>query len=191
MPRTITSLEAQLAPIDIAATAEFILRIQKKDGEIPWSDGGQTDPWDHVESAMGLAVGGHAEAARKAFLWSAKTQLADGSWWSCYRDGRPENGAYKDSNMTAYIAVGVMHYLLATEDREFVRVMWPTICKAMDYVIGLQAKEGEILWAKRVDGSIDSRSLLTGSSSIYMSISCALRMGHLIGEHRPEWRGPG
>jgi hypothetical protein len=187
MPRTITSLEAQCAPIDLAATAEFILQVQKKDGEIPWSYGGQTDLWDHVESAMGLTIGGYGKAARKAFLWSARTQLADGSWWSCYRDGKPENGAYKDSNMTAYIAVGVLHYALATGDREFGRVMWPTVCKAMDYVIGLQAERGEIFWAKRADNTIDTRALLTGSSSIYMSMSCALRMAHLIGERRPEW----
>ena len=187
MPKTITSLEAQYAPLDLAATADFILGVQKADGEIPWSHGGLTDPWDHVESAMGLTIGGYGEAARKAFLWSARTQLADGSWWSCYRHGTPENGAHKDSNMTAYIAVGVMHYVLATGDHAFVRVMWPTICKAMDYVIGLQAPEGEILWAKRADGTIDTRALLTGSSSIYMSLSCALRMAHLLGERRPAW----
>lgn len=187
MPKTITSLRTEYAPLDLAATVEFILGVQKEDGEIPWSDGGRTDPWDHVESAMGLIVGGHDEAARRAYAWSARTQLADGSWWSCYRSGKPEKGAYKDSNMTAYIAVGMMHYLLATGDHAFVRVMWPTVCKAMDYVIGLQAPEGEILWAKRVDGSIDNTALLTGSSSIYMSLSCALRMAHLMGEHRPRW----
>jgi hypothetical protein len=187
MPKTITSLKAQYAPLDLTATAEFILRVQKEDGEIPWSRGGKTDPWDHVESAMGLTIGGHSEAARQAFLWSAQTQLADGSWWSCCRHGKPENGAYKDSNMTAYIAVGMLHYLLATGDHEFVRLMWPTISKAMNYVIGLQAEGGEISWAKRADNSIDSRALLTGSSSIYMSMSCALRLAHIIGERRPLW----
>jgi hypothetical protein len=187
MPKTLTSLKTQYAPLDLAATAEFILRVQKKDGEIPWSDGGKTDPWDHVESAMGLIVGGHVEAARRAYQWSARTQLDDGSWWSCSRHGKPENGAYKDSNMTAYIAVGVLHYYLATGDDEFLRFMWPAVCKAIDYVLDLQAEEGEILWAKRVDGSIDTKALLTGSSSIYMSLSCALRTARLVGEQRPRW----
>jgi hypothetical protein len=89
--------------------------------------------------------------------------------------------------MTAYIAVGVLHYYLATGDDEFLRCMWPTVCKAIDYVLDLQTQEGEILWAKRVDNSIDTRALLTGSSSIYMSLSCALRTARLVGEQRPRW----
>jgi len=44
--------------IDVDSTAEYILSVQKTDGEIPWSKGGKTDPWDHVESAMGLTVCG-------------------------------------------------------------------------------------------------------------------------------------
>lgn len=187
MPETIPCQKAPYALVDIAATTEFIARVQKGDGEIPWSDGGKTDPWDHVESAMGLTVGGHGEAAKKAYLWSARTQLDDGSWWSCYHHGNPEEGAHKDSNMTAYIAVGVLHYYLATGDDEFLRIMWPCVSKAIDYVIDLQAEGGEIFWAKRADNSIDSRALLTGSSSIYMSISCALRMAQFLGEPRPLW----
>ncbi|MCJ7664557.1 MAG: phenyltransferase domain-containing protein [Desulfobacterales bacterium] len=187
MPKTLASLKTQYAPLDLAATAEFILQVQKRDGEIPWSDGGKTDPWDHVESAMGLIVGGHSEAARQAYQWSARTQLDDGSWWSCSRNGKPENGAYKDSNMTAYIAVGVLHYYLATGDDAFLRFMWPTVRKAIDYVLDLQAKDGEILWARRTDNSIDTRALLTGSSSIHMSLSCALSMARLVGEQKPRW----
>jgi len=96
--------------VDVAATAEFIVGVQKANGEIPWSDGGKTDPWDHVESAMGLTVGGFCKKAEKAYRWSAGTQLADGSWWSYYQNEAPVVDAYKDTNMTAYIAVGVLHF---------------------------------------------------------------------------------
>jgi hypothetical protein len=187
MLKTIPFQKTQYAPVDIPAIAEFITRVQKGNGEIPWSDGGKTDPWDHVESAMGLTVGGYLEEAKKAYRWSARTQLDDGSWWSYYYNGNPEEGAYKDSNMTAYIAVGVLHYFLATGDDKFMRIMWPSVSKAVDYVIGLQSEEGEIFWAKRGDGSVDQTALLTGSSSIYMSLTCALRMARLLGEHRPHW----
>lgn len=187
MLKTIPFQKTQYAPVDIPAIAEFITRVQKGNGEIPWSDGGKTDPWDHVESAMGLTVGGYLEEAKKAYRWSARTQLDDGSWWSYYHNGNPEEGAYKDSNMTAYIAVGVLHYFLATGDDKFMRIMWPSVSKAVDYVIGLQGEEGEIFWAKRGDGSVDQTALLTGSSSIYMSLTCALRMARLLGEHRPHW----
>jgi hypothetical protein len=173
--------------VDIASSSEFILKVQKRSGEIPWSEGGKTDPWDHVESAMGLTIGGFHDQARQAYLWSRETQLSDGSWWSDYRDGRPQDGAYKDSNMTAYIAVGVFHYFLVTGDNRFLGFMWNTVSRAMDYVLGLQGRGGEILWAKRVDGSIDRRALLTGSSSIYMSLGCALRIASLLGRERPDW----
>jgi len=173
--------------IDISPTAEFILSVQKKDGEIPWSTGGWGDPWDHVESAMGLTIGGYYEEARKAYLWSAGTQMEDGSWWSFYMGGQPEGNAHKDTNMTAYLAVGLLHYFLATEDHGFLRFMWNPLCKAMDFAVGMQGPEGEMFWAKRQDGSIDETALLTGSSSIYMSLTCALRVAAILGKKRPRW----
>ena len=39
-------------------TVEFLLASQRSDGEIPWFDGGHTDPWDHTEAAMGLSIAG-------------------------------------------------------------------------------------------------------------------------------------
>ncbi len=187
MLKAITPREAQYPPFDITSTAEFILSVQRQDGEIPWSEGGKTDPWDHVESAMGLTVCGYHLAARKAYLWSARSQLSDGSWWSEYQDGIPRKGAHKDSNMTAYIAVGVFHYYVATGDYQFLRLMWNTVSRAIDYVIELQEQGGEIIWAKRANGSLDMKALLTGSSSIYMSIACGLKIASLLREERPRW----
>ncbi len=173
--------------VDIASTTEYILSVQKTDGEIPWSKGGKTDPWDHVESAMGLTVGGWHQEARKAYLWSASTQMDDGSWWSYYEDGRPRKGAHKDTNMTAYIAVGVLHYYTATGENRFLNLMWKTVCRAMDFVINMQGKEGGIFWAKRADNTIDQKVLLTGSCSIYLSMTCALQIASLLGKKRPRW----
>ena len=46
-----------------AATGAAIAAMQEASGALPWFPGGQTDPWDHVESAMALSVTGfHAEA---------------------------------------------------------------------------------------------------------------------------------
>ena len=173
--------------IDVASTTDYILRVQKKNGEIPWSKGGKTDHWDHVESAMGLTVGGFHREARRAYMWSSANQMEDGSWWSSYRHGGPEFGAFKDSNMTAYIAVGVLHYFMATGDNQFVNFMWKTVSRAMDFVVSLQGESGEIYWAKRADGSIDKKALLTGSSSIFLSLTCALQIASILGKRRPRW----
>jgi hypothetical protein len=76
------SLSETVKPVDVEKVAEFIVSLQKENGEIPWSQGGKTDPWDHIESAMGLSVAGFTEEAERAYSWLVSTQLADGSWWS-------------------------------------------------------------------------------------------------------------
>jgi MMP endo-(1,4)-3-O-methyl-alpha-D-mannosidase len=188
MTKSTLTDRALFSTIDIASTAQFIQRVQKPSGEIPWSTGGKTDPWDHVESAMGLAVGGLFDEAEKAYRWSAETQLSDGSWWSHYEDGEPVADAYKDANMTAYIAVGIFHYYLSTGDASFLKQMWPTVCRTVDFITSLQGDTGGIYWAKRKDGSVDRRALLTGSSSIYMSLSSAVYIAELLGEDKTDWK---
>ena len=54
--------------------ADYISRHQLPSGAIPWYDEGITDPWDHVESAMGLTVAGCHEEAQRAFCWLRETQ---------------------------------------------------------------------------------------------------------------------
>jgi hypothetical protein len=173
--------------VDAALVTDYILSVQKESGEIPWSNGGETDNWDHVENAMALTIAGHYDAARSAFQWSAKKQMEDGSWWSCYRNGEPGEKSHKDPNMSSYVAVGLLHYFIATKDLAFLTEMWSVVCRAMDFVLELQGEEGEISWAKRSDGSIDRKSLLTGSSSIYLSLTCALGIASVLGLRKPEW----
>jgi len=191
MHKAISLRKREQPLVDIKATAEFILQVQKSSGEIPWSKGGKTDLWDHVESAMGLTVGGYHQAAKRAYLWTLKMQQEDGSWWSYYRDAEPVADAYKDSNMTAYIAVGVFHYYLVTADEEFLIRMWPTVRKAIDFVLNIQGREGEVYWAQKGDGTVEQRALLTGSSSIYMSLKCALHIADLLGQKQTGWEEAG
>lgn len=174
-------------PVNTHLTADYIAGVQKKTGEIPWYENGKTDPWDHVECAMGLTVAGRLSAAERAYGWSRDSQCADGAWWSEYEGGSPRPGAHKDANMSAYIAVGVCHYFLATRDRDFLEAMWPTVEKAMDFVLRLQGPGGEIYWAERADGSISRTALVTGSSSIYLSLRCALHIVAELGLDRPAW----
>lgn len=173
-------------PIDIHVMASFIAGIQKENGEIPWSQGGKTDPWDHVESAMGLDVAGYTEEAERAYEWMVSTQLEDGSWWASYRNGAPEDMT-KDTNMSTYIAVGAYHHYLITGDASFLRCLWPTIVRGIDYALSLQASTGQIYWAKNGEGVTDRMALLTGSSSIFMSLKCALAVAGILDHSRPRW----
>ena len=76
----IPSIDGLLSAHDVAATAASIARMQEPDGAVPWTTGGHTDTWNHVEAAMALLVGGEPEAAHRAYDWCLDTQRADGSW---------------------------------------------------------------------------------------------------------------
>lgn len=173
-------------PIDREAMAAFIAGIQKPDGEIPWSDGGKTDPWDHVESAMGLAAAGRRREAERAYAWLAAQQLPDGSWWSAYRNGRAEDPT-RETHFAAYVAVGVFHHYLTTGALAFVRAMWPTVEKGVNFAVRMQAPTGEIAWAKNREGVADPMALLTGSCSVFLSLKCALMQATLLGRRRRRW----
>lgn len=173
--------------VDIDAVAELIVKTQRENGEIPWADGDKTDPWDHVEAAMGLTIGGYYEESRKAFVWLKENQLEDGSWYAAYRNGKPED-LTRDANMSSYIAVGLLHYYLITHDKTFLLDMWPTVKAGMEFALGLQAPEGEIHWAKSPEGVVDPIALLTGSSSVYMSLKCALVISGLLGLNMVAWK---
>lgn len=177
---------APLPSVDIETLALSILGTQRENGEIPWHEGGKTDPWDHVESAMGLTITGYIPEAKKAYEWLAGIQLNDGSWHSSYREGVPEDKT-KESNMSSYLAVGLYHFYLITHDREFLVSMWPSMSAGIDYALGMQGPGGEIYWARNAEGVLDPMALLTGSSSIFLSLRCALAIAALLGKRRPAW----
>lgn len=170
-----------------AAITDLIARLQLPSGEIPWSIGDKTDPWDHVEAAMGLTIGGRYDLARKAFIWLQRRQLEDGSWYAAYQNGEPKDRT-RETNHAAYFAAGIYHYYLVTADIEFVHAMWPTVEGAIDFAISLQTPGGEIYWALNPQGRADPMALLTGCSSISFSLKCALALSHILGRERPRWR---
>jgi hypothetical protein len=172
--------------MDVEQMADFIMSVQKADGEIPWSIGGKTDPWDHVESAMGLSVAGYLKEAERAYEWMRRTQHEDGSWYAAYQNGMPLDTTM-DTNMSSYIAVGVYHHFLITNDRAFLKHMWPMVGRGIDYAVRMQGPGGEIHWARNGEGVVDPMALLTGSSSIYMSIKCALAIAARLGRRRRDW----
>jgi hypothetical protein len=174
--------------VDIDAVASLIKRTQKEDGEIPWAIGDKTDPWDHIEAAMGLTIGGYYGEAQKAFSWLKEKQLVDGSWHAAYRNGQPDDLTH-DANMSSYIAVGLFHYFLITGDKAFLQHMWETVKRGIEFALSLQAPDGEIYWAKSPEGVVDPIALLTGSSSIYMSLKCALGISQVLGLESAHWRG--
>ncbi len=172
--------------VDVDAVCRLIAATQLPSGEIPWSTGAKSDPWDHVEAAMGLTVGGYLDQARQAFDWLRGMQLADGSWFAAYRGGIPEDRT-RETNMSAYIAVGVLHHWLITGDRDFLESMWDTVQRAIDFALSHQRTGGEICWAISPAGQVDAMALLTGSSSIYLSLKSAMAIAAELGMAAGHW----
>jgi len=186
-PETSISRPAPDYSLDIDAVCSLIANNQLETGEIPWCPGQKTDPWDHVEAAMGLSIGGYLTQAQRAYDWLARMQLEDGSYYAAYMQGRPLDKT-RDANLSCYIAVGVFHYYLMTADLAFVKQMWPTVAATINFALSLQTPNGEIHWAISPEGNVDPMALLTGSSSIYMSLKCALATAKILGRPAGRWQ---
>jgi hypothetical protein len=139
---------------------------------------------------MGLDVAGRHDEARAAYQWLRDVQNPDGSFFRSYRagpDGLAPEDRVVESNFTAYLAVGLAHHLHSTRDSPFLDRMWPMVVRAMDFVLGLQQPGGDIRWAVGTNGVLAHESLLTGCSSMFHSLRCALDLARLRGEPQPDW----
>ena len=180
------AVEGIVTAAEVQETVDAIAEWQRPDGMVPWFPGGHADPWNHVEAAMALALGGRMVEAERAYDWLVGLQRPDGSWHQYYIDGGVEQDKL-DANVVAYVATGVFHHWLLTEDRGFAEAMWPVVERAVDFVLDLQQPRGEILWARHADGTPWPFALLTGSSSICHSLRCAIALAEVLGHDRPDW----
>ncbi len=171
---------------ELDRTGAYLEDLQHASGEIPWNPGGHSDPWNHVEVAMALTVLGREDAARAAYDWLIAQQLGDGSWFNYYRDGAVED-ARLDTNVCAYLATGLCHYLRATDDVDYVAAAWPALDAALAFVLAHQDPDGTVHWSRDPAGRLESYALLTGSSSIYLSVRCGLEVARRLGHARGDW----
>lgn len=179
-----------LTAAQVEETAASIAAMQEPSGAIPWTIGEHTDIWNHVESAMALLVGGQVEAAEHAYDWAVSMQRADGSWPMKIVAGEIEDHS-GETNMSAYLAVGVWHHWLIRRDEEFVRRLWPTVRRGLDWVVSMQLPFGGIAWSQEwSEGSpakVNADALLAGSSSIYQSLRAGVALADLLDDPQPEW----
>lgn len=183
-------LPGVLTTEQVGRTVASIVAAQQPSGALPWPDG-HTDPWDHVECAMALVLGGRLAEARAAYDWLRRVQERDGAWRMKY-DGAGARGdvvleASVDTNQCAYVAVGVWQWWLVTADRALPELMWPTVKPALDFVLSLQAPGGQLHWSRDAEGRTDPDALLTGSASSYQALRCGLALAELLGDPQPEW----
>jgi hypothetical protein len=168
------------------ATVLSIAGNQQPDGTIPWTAAGHWDPWDHVECALALDAGSFHDRALAAYRHLARTQRHDGAW-ACPIVGGAEGDEVLDSNAATYIAVGVWHHFLCTDDDGALHELWPMVERGIDFALDLQLSDGSIAWARNLRGEPGDHSLLAGCSCIALNLSCALEIAHELGDEKPDW----
>lgn len=181
----VPSVPGILTADQVAATATTIAAVQQRSGAIPWFEGGHTDPWDHVQGAMGLSAAGRLDDAVRAYEWSRDAQRSDGSWAIRYEDDVVVD-AHTDSNFCAYLATGVWHHWLVTEDLAFAHTMWPVVEAGLDAALTMQRADGTIAWAMS-DGVPVDEALVTGNASTHLSLRCGVALAEVVGASRPDW----
>jgi len=183
---TLPEVPGILSAEEISLTADSLVALQRRSGMIPWFDGGHCDPWNHVEAAMALSVCGRIKEAEAAYRWLSDVQLGDGSWFNYYLDSSIEH-ARLDTNVCAYVATGLWHHALISGDDSFLGEHFGMVEAALSFVLTWQLPDGSIRWSLDAAGRPESYALLTGSSSIYHALRCAVMIAERLGQHRPEW----
>ncbi len=171
---------------EVYASGCAIAEVQRPDGMIPWYPGGHCDPWNHVEATMALTLCGLWEEAEAAFDWLATTQLADGSWFNYYV-AHGVKDARIDTNVCAYVATGLWHHALVTGRCDLLVRHWPMVERAVDFVLRWQRPDGSVRWSLDHAGRPEGYALLTGSSSIFHSVRCAVAAAEALDRPRPDW----
>src|SRR2546430_1699641 len=114
-PMPSLELPGLLSATDLSRTVDTIAEWQEPSGMIPWFPGGHADPWNHVEAAMALTVGGLRAEAERAYQWLVDTQHPDGSWCMYYLEAGVEQPR-RNTNVCSYLAVGTWHHFLHSGD---------------------------------------------------------------------------
>ena len=157
--------------------AKYILSCQDSEGGIRWEPNSKLDPWDHIESAMGLDVLGFEAESKNAYNWLRAYQESDGSWLSLFHSSEKNN--LKETNFSSYIAVGMWHHFKNFKDKNFLDEFWPVLDAAIEFTLSAQSEHGDFFWAKDNKNWLDD-SLKTGCSSIYMSLLCYKKIAYEI-----------
>ncbi len=191
MSRPVGALPAMAMGLDTRALARRIRELQRPDGRIMWIEAGLFDPWNHVESVLGLCAVGDMDAAAKGMDALVDLQDDDGGWTGDMGCAAPMDATgdkivvdapptLRDTNFTAYVAMGAWRVARQARTPGVAQRYADMVARALEWVIARQRDDGAILWRDPDPGELWGRvgALHAGSASIYRSLDIG---GRLLG----------
>lgn len=93
-------------------------------------------PRDGAFIAHAMLKAGYDEYARNFYLWAAAFQNPDGGWSQrYYTNGALAPGWGDQLDETGTVLWGMWEYYQQTKDIKFLEEMWPTVNKAVDFIL--------------------------------------------------------
>ncbi|SMF22603.1 hypothetical protein SAMN02745866_01428 [Alteromonadaceae bacterium Bs31] len=181
-------LAQRTANLNTELIHQYLCSCQQKDGAIPWFENGKLDPWDHTEAAMAFSILGDQQRALLAFNWLKDNQNRDGSWQANYYTPNCETPNNIETNFVAYPATGIWHHYLIFRDINVLKHYFPMVERAIEFVLALQHREGDILWAVSSHEQLPKDALVTACSSILRSLECAIKIAIELGLEKTNWQ---
>jgi hypothetical protein len=172
----------------IDATALHLASLQRPSGMILLASGGGTDPWNHVEAAIGLDLAGRHDLSLRAYGWLAEAQMTDGSWLATYSSDGLASANHVDTNAVGYVASGLLAHLVVTGDDVSCDELYPMVEAALDYVADCERGTGAVPWSVDRDGGESQLRLLAASSSLVSSFRHGAELAARLGHDGARWR---
>jgi hypothetical protein len=179
--------DAVMPPGGLGDTIGHIESLQSDSGLISLSRGAGADPWNHVEAAIALDIGGRHDLSLAAYRWLASNQRGDGSWFASYQSERGPACDHVDTNAVGYVATGVLAHLASTKDDAIAPELFAMVERALDYVVAHEHGRGMVPWAVGEDGSEATFGLVAASSSLVSSLRHGALLALLSGSDGTPW----
>ena len=154
---------------------------------MPWYRGRPLRPVEPRRGGDGPDGTGRVDAARAAYAWLAAAQLGDGSWFNYYLADAVKD-ARLDTNVCAYVAAGLWHYSLATDDVDFVAGLFCVVERGGRVRAALAARP-TARCAGRSTPRAGPRPTRCSPGRRRSTTRCAARspLAERLGEARPAW----
>ena len=154
--------------LDFKKAKDWIIYNQAENGRISWDEKGKSDPWDHCECLIALAIFEEWDAFDLGIKWYFSNLNDEGCIYPEYKNDEPVHNHY-ESHHAPYIILPLMQAVLMGRDdllNPYIKSQLKVIFAQLDK---FKDSEGYYYWAKDTKGFSDN-SLITASMSIFLSL---------------------